>query len=510
MFKNFNHKFVYNYPLIWNTKIIPFLLISLLIHLLFFAVGYQNAIVHSVQIHNYYNQDSNAITINLFAILISVLVSIIWCVLYFRNNAFKAFYPKTNNALFKEWMLILIFCLSTFSYALSAVLGANVQMRSNMSHKVVLERCETISKASMFLQGSFKESNWEDKTVNGKIIQVQRDSFPFEGKRYALNSLMNKNMEMFPSFNSESDSLRRLQVQRWMKRDDKAQILKIFQDYFAVANEHKLKSNISAEQWMDLVYNYPEFTTYKVIGTSERDLLYEYGFKENEVVMESDDVISSRDTTTTTIKTENEQQYVYSKYYVSHKPLYRFYAKVAEAWGNSLVDLDYIMVVLYLGFGGSLLVFSFRVTSARKWTISLIAMGVVQIIFGIGTALFSYSLTFPMLYLLYFLLVFVYFIVVYYQKKGKKLSGIALNQMLWLLPGFLPMIYVIVMDFVKKYSGYNNRYNFETGVVVEEFPKIDWIETNVVLLAQLNLLLLVFVLFLLSRVIKKWRGIPEE
>jgi energy-coupling factor transporter transmembrane protein EcfT len=109
MFKNFNHKFVYKYPLIWNTKIVPFLLISLAIHILFFIVGYQNAIVASVQIHNYYIQESNATTINLFAILISVLVFIIWCVLYFRNNGFKAFYPKENNSLFEEWMLIVLF-----------------------------------------------------------------------------------------------------------------------------------------------------------------------------------------------------------------------------------------------------------------------------------------------------------------------------------------------------------------------------------------------------------------
>ena len=114
MFKNFNHKFVYNYPLIWNTKIIPFTLIALVLHLIFFSVGYQNAIVGSVQIHNYYNQDSNAITINLFAILISVLVFIIWCILYFRNNAFKAFYPKANRALFKEWLLIVFFLYVEF------------------------------------------------------------------------------------------------------------------------------------------------------------------------------------------------------------------------------------------------------------------------------------------------------------------------------------------------------------------------------------------------------------
>ena len=82
--------------------------------------------------------------------------------------------------------------------------------------------------------------------------------------------------------------------------------------------------------------------------------------------------------------------------------------------------------------------------------------------------------------------------------------------MLWMLPGVLPMIYVIAMDFIKKYTGYNERYDFQRNVVIEKFPKIDWLEDNVVFLAQLNLLVLIFVLFILSRVIKKWRGISEE
>ena len=510
MFKNFNHKFVYKYPLIWNTKIVPFLLISLMIHLSFFTVGYQNSMVKSVQIHNYQVQESNATTINLFAMLISVLVFIIWCVLYFRNNGFKAFYPKKNNSLFKEWMLILLFCTTTFSYTLSAIFGAAVQTRNLIPHKLALERCETISKASMFLQGSFKEGNWTDSTVNGKSIRIERDSFAFEGKKYSLKSLMNKNMESFPFFDDKQDSLSRLQVQRFLKMNDKEAISKIFRNYFVIANEHQLKSNISAEKWLELIYDYPGFGNYKVIGSSERNLLYEYGFNQNEVEFDGEEVIESRDTTTTSIKSVNGQQYVYSKYYVSHKSLYRFYSKIAEVWQNPLINWNVLMVVLYLSFAFSLMVFSFKVTSARNWLIALIAFGVIQIIFGIGTVFFSYSLTYPILFLIYFVALCVYFTIIYIQKRGKRLSGIILNQMLWLVPSILPIIYVIAMDIAKNSSGYYERYDVKTGKIIEEFPKIEWFEDNSIGLIHLNLIVLVFALFLLSRVIKKWRGIPED
>ena len=511
MFKNFNHKFVYKYPLIWNTKIVPFLLLSLAIHVVFFFVGYQNAIVHSVQIHNYYNQESNATTINLFAILISVLVFIIWCVLYFRNNGFKAFYPKKNNSLFKEWMLILVFCITTFSYTLSAIFGANVQTRSIMPQKLALERCETISKASLFLQGSFKEGNWIDSTVNGKIVRIERDSFAFEGKNYSLKSLLNKNIESFPFFDDKQDSLTRLQVQKLLKANDKEAISKIFKNYFVIANEHQLKSNISAEKWMELVYDYPEFVNYKVIGKFERELQNEYGYQENdEYYSNATQELVKYDTISTTIKNVNGQTYVYSKYYVSQQSLSKFYTKVAASWQNPLLDWDYLMVVLYLSFSFSLMVFSFKVTSARNWLIALIAMGVLQIVFGIGTVFFSYSLTFPILCLIYFLSICVYFSIIYIQKRGKRLSGIVLNQILWSLFTIFPIIYAIVMDLVKNYSGYRNRYDFQTSVVVEEFPKIDWFEEHSLLLLHLNLVIVIFIMFLLSRVIKKWRGISEE
>jgi hypothetical protein len=509
MFKNFNHKFVYKYPLLWNTKIIPFLIISLVIHLLFFTIGYQNAIVKSVQLHNFYNQESNATTINLFAILISVLIFIIWCVLYFRNNGFKAFYPKKNNSLFKEWLLIVLFCLTTFSYALSAIVGANVQTRSIMTHKSALERCETISKASLFLQGSFKEGNWTTDTINGKVVRVERDSFAFAGRKYALNSLLNKTIENFPFFDSKHDSLTRLQVQRWMKENNKIEIAKIFKDYFTISDEHQLKSNISAEKWLELVYDFPEYMNYKVIGKSERELEIHNDYAEQDNMILGNDLIV-RDSVSNIFKVENGKSYIYSKYYVSQKPLSKFYSKIAEAWQNPLMNFDLIMLVLYLSFGGSLAVFSFKVTSARNWLIALIAMGVVQIIFGIGTAFFSYNLTFPVLFLIYFLGIGVYFALVYIQKRGKRLSGIALNQLLWLSLGVLPMVYVIAMDLVKKYSGYSNRFDLKTGTTMEQFPKIQWFEDHVLLLFQINLVVLILVLFLLSRVIKKWRGIPEE
>jgi len=508
MFTNFNHKFVYRYPLLWNTKIIPFLLISLLIHAVFFVLGYQNAIVASVQIHSYTNQESNAVTLNLFAILISVIAFIIWCVLYFKNNAIKAFYPKTGFALFKEWALIVVFGLLNFSYVLSAILGANVQIRNSMPEKLALERCQTISKASMFLSGSYKELAWTDSLVGQETIRVERDSFSFEGKKYALNSLINKNINSFAFFDTKQDSLARLQVQRWMKENNKAAIAELFTKYMEISNEHQLKCNITAQQWLQLTYDYPNFTKYANIGRAERQLTYnnEYG-----IDFTSDDAdIVAPDTLNTDIIYVDGKSYIYSKYYVSYDVLEKYYQNIANAYQNPLVEHGLLLVVLYISFGISLLVFSFRVTAAKPWLIALIALGVTQIIFAILAVIISYDLVYPYIFIGYCIAIGGYFAIVYTQKRGKKWSAITLNQILWLLPSFLPMVYVVVLQTAKQLSGYNERYDLKINQPVETFPKIEWLENNALLLFLLNLVVVTLVLVLLSGLIKKWRGIPEE
>jgi bifunctional pyridoxal-dependent enzyme with beta-cystathionase and maltose regulon repressor activities len=70
--------------------------------------------------------------------------------------------------------------------------------------------------------------------------------------------------------------------------------------------------------------------------------------------------------------------------------------------------------------------------------------------------------------------------------------------------------YTIIMDFVKLTTGYYDRYDEKKRVLVEEFPKIEWCESNGAFLAWLNLVAVAVVFFALSTTIKRWRGISEE
>src|SRR5688572_11959070 len=106
MFKKTQKYLLLNHPLLWNTKVVPLTCFSLLVHVIFLIVGYINGALNFNETDQNYSSGSKDIIL-FFGVLISFLSVVIWLVYYFKNNAFKAFYPKSNFALFREWLLIL-------------------------------------------------------------------------------------------------------------------------------------------------------------------------------------------------------------------------------------------------------------------------------------------------------------------------------------------------------------------------------------------------------------------
>lgn len=521
MFKNIQNKLLLKKPLLWNLKIVPFTVLALAFHIIFFIIGYINGAIDFTETDNnyVYNLDNEIITFT--GILISIITFIVWLVIYSRNNAFKSFYPKKNNALFKEWFLIFLFCVLNISYSVSYFYAADLKARNYFTEEEIHNRCEIIAMSSLFLEGSYKEGgyNWVKKdSVVDEMVQVQRDSFEFENKTYSLNSLLNKNIDKFSVFTSKKDSLNELKVKKWLVEDNREAVQTLFKEYFNIMKDHELQTNITPQQWLDLVYKAPDFTNYINVGKVERELrdtdsynYYEGVESENIVeaplVVEHDGSVLF-DSISKSLKVINGAEYIYSKYYVSHKALLRSYGKISRAWENPTVNIEFILVIFYMAVGLSLLVFSFKVTSGRNWLIALVSIGIVGIISGIISFIVGNKYTFPILYMLIFIGILLYFIMILRSKTSKGISGITLNQLLWFLPSILPVVYFVGLDMAKDYSGYRSRY-IGNKINIEQYPKIEWLEVNSICFMVLNLFILVLMVYILSRQIKKWKGIPE-
>ena len=516
MFKNIQRYLLINHPIIWNTKVVPSTIILLVINLIFFLIGYaEGELDFNQSEYNYY--DSNDATVIVFSVLIAIVFFIIWLVYYFKNNSFKSFYPKSNFALVKEWMILFfISCLTTL-FALSFYLGKDVRIRNYYSEEEAIRRCDVLSMGSYFVDGSYSNKNiatYKEATsaaaVADSVIKeidslgAENSYILFKGKKYKYFSLINKNLNSYTFFDFQSDSLREHKLKIWLINQEKDSIKKVFKEYLSIANEHHLKANIDANKWYELINDYPTFENYKLIGDDDQgDPYYVDNFENTRF----DSVNKYIKEVTKDVTLE------YYKYYVPESYLNYNYDKIAQSWTNPKFCFETLLISLYVGLGLSLLVFSFRVTSGRNWLISLVGLAILNIIFGIFAAISRVDLLYPVMVLAIGLLSIIYFFIVLVRNKSKSSSALFLNAMLWILPALLPIIYFIIYERLSDMSyaysdltALNGSMSYTTNPYyiaknqMEEFTPI---------FLYLNLGFTILMMLFLSFKIKKWRGLAE-
>lgn len=503
MLKKIQNHLLINHPLLWNTKVIPFSILLLLINLIFFIVGYATTSINFDETDRSYQYD-NEITVNFFAVLVSILSLIMWLVYYFKNNSFKSFYPRTNFSLFKEWSITLLICFLLSLFITSFYFGKDAKMRSYYSESEIKKRCEILSKGSFFVDGSFS-NNYRDYEVT-EVAPIEtidsansaQNYILFKGKKYSWNSLLNKNLNSYNCFDFKSDSLRKLSIQNLLVNNQKDSIKLILKNYLAIAKEHKLEANIDETKWLELIYDYPNYENYKIVGNNG---IGDYYYPDNNGTNIKFDSINKY------IKTINGQQFEYYRYFVPEQNLNYNYAKLSSAWNSPKINFDTLLISIYLAIALSLLIFSFRVTSGRNWLIALVGIGVVNILFGILSAIISSQFSYPILLLSLIIFLFSYFILVISKETKKQLSGITLNGTLWLLPAIIPLIYFVVLENYKRIA--SNAVNVDY-YKHKLYPTIKFLEDNSINMAYLNIVFIIIVMFFFSIKIKKWKGIPED
>ena len=506
-------------PLLWNLKIVPALVYSIIIHAIFLILGYSNGGINFSENEDSFSNVAGEGTLMFFCVLVSILSLLLWMVFYFKNNALKSFYPKNNFTLFKEWLLMLFISLLLTTFLVSYFYGKEARIRSYYSEAEAKKRCETLAMGSFFVNGSYAyyQNNevletevtpevkaaapMKESQINDSISFVDSSKiyFEYKGKRYLNNSLLSKNINDYSFLDSKKDSILKDRVKTWLVKNQKDSVLNLFKNYLKIAKEHNLKASIDENKWLELTYDFPTFEKYKIIGSEERDTYYEDNYNNNKPKI---------DTSQQYITTINNQQFLYNKFYVPEKQLHYNYKKISDSYQNPDINTATFSISLYVALGISLLLFSFRVTSGKNWLIALVSLGILNIIIGIITAIFGSEYVYLSAMLLVFLILLIYFLVIIYRKKSKEISGITLNSMLWMLPTFAPILFYLILEIAKETSGYNNALGQSRDVI---YPKITYFqETDILLcLGYLNLVFVALIMVVLSIKIKQWRGIAE-
>ena len=131
MFKNIQKKLLLQYPLLWNTKFVPMVTIGILMHIIFFGLGYIDG---TIDFSNRNNIDIISFSI-MIGILSVIIIVILWLVAYFKNNALKSFYSKSKNSLFFEWMQVFVICILLISFYIPFSIGKQLHQKIHIESK---------------------------------------------------------------------------------------------------------------------------------------------------------------------------------------------------------------------------------------------------------------------------------------------------------------------------------------------------------------------------------------
>lgn len=516
MFKDIQKKLLLKYPLLWNTKFVPMVAIGLLLHLIFFGLGYLDG---TIDFSNRNNLDIE-VTCILFGVLLVIIIIILWLVNYFKNNSLKSFYSKSKYSLFYEWLQIFVVSTLLITFYLPFSVGKQLHQRSYYSLEETTNRCKTIATADMFIDGSFGETeidslasglidslgnkialnyNPEDAdtaeyatekesmAVEAVAAYTYKDHIIFNGKKYDQFSLVNRNTFEFTVISREQDSLNRIQVQNWLHQDNKAEVKKLMDNYLKLIREHNLATNLTLDKWFQAVYKAPEFDEFLYI----QPYLKEY---------ETDESYNNSYVYATKVGNEERK---YSKYFIQQDVLKEKYDTVSEAHTDSFFNIEMILGFLYGAFGLSILIFSFRVTSGKSWLIAVVTTGVINIVYGIFTAITGVGNMYAYLILFTILGIIFYFFLIYFNKKNLQLSRIALNLFLWSFIGIIPLIYFIIQEHYASSYDYRIGYNYTS-------PEYQWMRDHTIHMFSINFILAILTLFFLSKIIRNWKGISED
>ncbi|HTG55727.1 MAG TPA: hypothetical protein VL943_05645, partial [Niabella sp.] len=158
-------------PLLWVTRAAWVLLVTLLLHLVFFALGW-NVFRNPLLLQDY---NANDIYIRngvlLLSIICSVLIIVVWLIVLFRHNTFKNYYPTSRWQLFSSFVICFIVFLFSTTFYSSYQMGYKEYIGGKYTNAVYNKKLEQSNLAAAFL--SF---NQEDYTIDKRRYPAPFDT----------------------------------------------------------------------------------------------------------------------------------------------------------------------------------------------------------------------------------------------------------------------------------------------------------------------------------------------
>lgn len=508
MIKNFQKYLLLNHPLLWNIKIVPVLMCTILINLFFFLIGYLSKSISFTRMDYYYEDTFSSGVIIFASVIASILTFILWLVFYSKNNAFKSFYPKKASSIYLEWILILVIIFSTFSYPLSYLGGSINKMRLYTSRSEMKDAIETLNMVRILIPTNkndyFKEYPTEDsyqRVQKGKLpepydhIDSYMDSISNRNQQvvyedypnFAQLSLLNYNLaydEIYIPRDYDFSPKNIDDVKQWLIDNDKDKIQALMNSFLKLAKKHHLETNLDSEQWLKLIYNPSKYPV------GDFNLIDDTAYREDSYYYTGD---------------------IKYNYHLPYRELSYAYSSIMNSYmDDTLETVGYVILCLAIIF--SLFVLGFRSTSGKSWLIAFISMGLILFINGLISLCvsgFSYRDTPLIFYLIVLIGLFLFEIITVINKNGfrwkKGKSDIFMNHLLI----YIPTVPVLIYSLIYVVAESNRSYSYEANYDPDNL--YDFLKTNSIYFLWANICLTFGTVWLFIKfVLLKWKSLPEE
>ncbi len=175
MIKKFNKYLLENHPLVWNTRLVWVLAALAGMHILFFIIGFMSYLspvnLHDISLFQLYF-DSGFVWIG---VLLSILILILWMNQYFKHNAFKLHYPKSNLSIYKEFLIIFLITLLSVTQYFSYTQGLKMRVSSLKTSEEIEREIDLVNRVAPFtLQSGYYYNDYNPKSYiqNNRCVDV--------------------------------------------------------------------------------------------------------------------------------------------------------------------------------------------------------------------------------------------------------------------------------------------------------------------------------------------------
>jgi hypothetical protein len=442
-----NRYLLTHYPLLWNTRVVWVLLANVIIHLLFFLGGL--AAVNRTNLINYRSPERvGGESLYTISVLFSLVVLIVWCIFYLRNNAFKSFYRIDKGYLAKEFGLILLIIFTSTCYPQSYEFGVRLGVRNITGKEQMMKEVNDVNRAMVYVPlnnvSYFVLNTCEAKKTRRKdqpeyiqpydsqtdgpnvdsaaIRRAMQQPDAYSYLHYCSTFLPQRNYQL------EDEQIISYRNRQWLLHQRRDSIEQSILRLFTILNKYDISYNLDEKQLVNAVFQSADYRLSTILPTERHSY-------ENEVLIEN-------------------------KYFLTTHDLTSLYDFIAECQPGGKNIRDVLLgwnVYGYIALLLAIVLLCYRRFSRKVFLISVVGSLVWMILVGIITMGGDAKNAFPVVVLLLCPFFLLFALILLAQKNSKTATGVLLSWHAYLAP-FIVMLIVLLINNYRDSMYYSYNY----------------------------------------------------